>query len=235
MGRARELSRKVIARVREQGPRGALASLVSDASRRVVDRNRVAIVLRVELGEPSVHVRPRDRVKGDVALLPFDRRTLPRVVEMLRREEPARIPSVHTRFGQGMSGFVAEIGGEIAGYVFWVEGATSRLAHADLEWLGVAPGPGEIYAFDYFVAERLRGAGNLFVRSVQEAHHHMGYTAAYGYVYAHNRPALWLYRTTGWKEIARVTEHRVLSRIAIAGGAVYRMQPLSRTKLFSIR
>jgi GNAT superfamily N-acetyltransferase len=135
-----------------------------------------------------------------------------------------------------MSGFVAEHRGVVVGYVFWTEGTDDRslLVHPDLHWLGVRPARHEIYAFDYYLAPPARGLGGAFVRSVQEAHHRMGYTAAYGCVFQSNRAALWLYRTTGWREVHRVTEHRFLSRFALVGHTLYWMHPFSRAPILSM-
>ena len=225
---------KVIEKLREEGPRDGVRSILREAGRRVVDSNRDVLLLRVDLTNTKFHRKPKDPGPDELRLLRFDRASLPGVVRMLRRAEPERIDSVRVRLGLGVPGFVAELNGEVVGYVFWVEHASKGIIHADMNWLKLKPRPGEIYVFDYFVPEGRRGAGNALVRAVQQAHAEMGYTAAYGYVYAANRPALWLYRTTGWKEVKKIKEHRLVSRFAVVDGTLFRMQAMSRTPVLRL-
>jgi GNAT superfamily N-acetyltransferase len=230
------LFQKTLDRLRSDGPKETLKAALAGARRTALDLDRVVLVLRVDLMDPKNHLRPRDREKEVPRLLPFDRTTLPRVLEVASRHEPWRVKSVRQRYMEGMSGFVAEHKGEIVGYVFWTEGTDhpERLVHSDLHWLQIRPRRREIYAFDYFLIEPARGLGAAFARAVQEEHFRMGYTAAYGCVFQTNRAALWLYRTTGWTEVGRVTEHRILSRIAVVGRTVYWMNPFSRTPIGEI-
>lgn len=196
---------------------------------------RHILALRVDLTDPKNRSRPKD--KDDAfRLLPFDLRTLPRIIEVVEKHDPWRTAAVRRRYFEGARGFVAEYQGEIVGYVFYVEGTDHphRAVHTDLHWLGVKPTRGELYAFDYFLIEPARGIGAKFVRAVQDEHFRLGYTATYGWVLSTNRAALWLYRTTGWTEVSRVVEHRIFARWVLVGETMYRMHAHSRTPLFEL-
>jgi GNAT superfamily N-acetyltransferase len=197
---------------------------------------RHILVLRVDLTDPKNRLRAKDKTDGDFRVLPFDRDTLPRILEVVEKHEPWRAAATRKRYFEGARGFAAEYKGEIVGYVFYVEGTDTphRQIHTDLHWLGLSPKRGELYAFDYFLIEPARGIGARFVRAVQDEHYRLGYTATYGWVLSTNRAALWLYRTTGWTEISRVIEHRLFARWVFVGDILYRMQAHSRTPLASL-
>ncbi len=196
----------------------------------VYDPGRVIILMRVDLTVPKNRIRPRDQ-DDRFQLLDLDYGLLPRIDAMLSRTEPARVGNAKARLDQGMKGYVAEYNGEIVGYVFHVGGEDdpSQRVHPDLDWIPIRPRADEVYTFDYFIAPDARGAGNLFARSVQQAHFDSGFRNEYGYVYATNKAALWLYRTIGWKEIGRITEHKVLLKFAVVQDRLYKIEPFSRT------
>jgi hypothetical protein len=218
----------------EEGIRGAARKVEQELRVRVYQPNRQLVMLRVDLGEPRHRLRPQD-ADPKFRVTPFGASELPRLDALLSRTEPARRPTLSARLKQGARGFVAEDGGEPIGYVFFVPGSDDPQAvvHADLEWLPMRPRASEVYTFDYWLANASRGRGNLFARSVQAAQHELGFTASYGYVEATNVPALWLYRTIGWKEVGRVTEHRLLSRIAVVEDRIYLIRAFDRRRLGS--
>ena len=192
-------------------------------------REREAILLAVDLTDPKNRRRPKD---SGITLSIFPGERWGQLREMLRLDAPAEVARVEKRARQGMSGLIAWEGEEPLGFVFWVAGSGAQPpVHPDLPWLGLRPGPDEVYCFDYFLKESARGKGATFVRAVQERHHQLGYRRAYGYVYADNTPALWLYRTTGWKEIGRVKEVRWLERVVFVDGAPYWMEAHRRRRL----
>jgi hypothetical protein len=206
----------------EKGPKEGARFVWDRARTYVVEGDRQIVLLKVDLADPKNHVRDRDRLPG-FELLELDHRLVPRIEAMLSATEPARVPNVTARLSQGMSGFAAEIDGEIAAYVFYTKGSddpTLRV-HPDLDWIPFAPRGDEVYTFDYFVPESRRGLGNLFARAVQQRQHQLGYRASYGYVYAHNRAGLWLYRTIGWKELGRITEHKLFLKLALVGDRLF--------------
>lgn len=225
---------KLAARFREQGPKDGLKSIVDDAKTYVVDDGREAICLKVDLTNPKNHLRPRDEAKP-VTIRPFDRDTLPGLLDMLQTKAPSERDRVRQRYLEGMLGFLAYVDEEIIGYVFYTPGSDDpeRIIHPDLTWLPIRPRATEVYAFDYFLQEEARGRGATFVRAVQQEQSRLGYTASFGYVYAHNRPALWLYRTTGWKEAGRVAETRILNKLALVDRTVFWMHPHSRQAIWT--
>lgn len=217
---------------REQGPRGAASKLTEELRHRLYQPGRQLVLLRVDLTDPKHRLRARDR-DPSFALVPFGSSELGRLRALLERTEPARLPTLETRLRQGVGGFVAEDGGEAVGYVFFVQGSDdpTEVVHADLHWLPLRPQKTEVYTFDYWLSSAARGRGHVFARAVQDAQHQLGYTASYGYVEAANTSALWLYRTVGWKELGRVSEHRLLRRISVIEDRVYLVRAFDRRLL----
>jgi hypothetical protein len=228
-----------VALVRGLVQRLKVETVIERLRSKVIEPPRTLILLRVDLTEAKHRLRDRERTQmkeGDLRIVPLDRRSAPRLIEMLAADAPQRIASVRLRTSQGVGGFVLEKSGAPIGYVFWGAGATDprRVVHPDLRWLPLRPTADEVYVFDYFIADRALGAGNVFVRAVQEEHATLGYKAAYGYVYSNNRAALWLYRTTGWVETGRLVEHLYLSRLSLIGDDLYWVnwrRPSSRAHL----
>jgi hypothetical protein len=221
--------RKVLDAVVEKGPKEGARFVWERARTYLIDADREIVLLAVDLSDPKNHVRERDQNLG-FRLLPLEPTLVPRIEAMLATTEPARIPNLNDRLAQGMSGLVAELDGEIAGYVFYCTGSDDPTArvHPDLDWLPLRPRGDEAYTFDYFIPESRRGLGNLFARAVQERQHQDGLTASYGYVYAANRAGLWLYRTIGWKEIGRIKEHKLLLKLAVVGDRLFLIRQYDR-------
>lgn len=223
---------KLASRFSAHGFKGGMKALAVEAGEFAVSAPSEAICLKVDLTNPKNHLRPRD-LKDPGEILPFDRDSLPELLDMLRSHAPEQVQRVKKRYLEGMMGFVCKYAGEVIGYVFYTPGTNDpeRWVHPDLNWLPIRPTADEVYAFDYYIREDARGRGATFVRAVQQEQAAMGYTASFGYVYAHNRPALWLYRTTGWKEAARVGEKRILNKLALVDGRVFWMHPHSRSPI----
>jgi len=230
--KGRRAIEKLTTMVREQGPKQAAKFIADEVKLRVYEPNRVLVMLKVDLTEPKNLVRDRDRDEK-FRIQKFEPSMFERMKTLLERTEPVRIESVRTRAQQGMRGFVAEDQGQIVGYVFWVPGSDdpNKAVHPDLEWLPMQPTSKEVYTFDYWIASEHRGRGNLFARFVQQAHHDLGYEVSFGYVDAVNTAALWLYRTVGWREVGRITEHKILRKLAIVEDRLYRIHPYSRSLL----
>lgn len=216
----------------QEGPKGAARKVAGELKLRAYHPDRQLVLLRVDLSLPAHRVRPKD-ADPSFRVLPYGPSELPRLRALLERTEPARLPTLEARLAQGAQGFVAEDAGEAIGYVFFVLGSDdpTEVVHADLHWLPLRPTKGEVYTFDYWLAEAARGRGNLFARSVQQAQHEMGYSASYGYVEATNTSALWLYRTIGWKEVGRVLEHRILGKLSVIDDRVYLVRAFDRLLL----
>jgi GNAT superfamily N-acetyltransferase len=141
---------------------------------------------------PSLTVEPRLRVE-DLTTSPPE----------LASFNAARCASRFTaRFAAdlaaGRRGFVGWVDGDIAGYYWWVDAAAG---HPHLDRLGIGLGPGDVYGYDFFVAEDHRGGGRAgeFLHGVETALAARGYESLWGYVKADNRPARWLYGLRGYE------------------------------------
>jgi GNAT superfamily N-acetyltransferase len=103
----------------------------------------------------------------------------------------------------GRRGFVIGASDEVAGYYWWVDAGTS---HPHPERLGIRLGPRDAYGYDFFLGEEHRGGGRgtAALHGVETALAARGYERLWGYVWADNRPARWLYATRGYEETVRV-------------------------------
>lgn len=225
------LAGKIRERFEKHGLRGGAKSLLKEAGVRVIDANREVILLSLDLGHPKAHRQPGELEKFRFELRPFGPETMPGVVEILERSEPSRIDQVRLRLESRTPGFVTLEEGRVIGYVFYEENTPDRPPHPDLEWLGMRLRDKEVYSFDSFVPPELRGRGVAMFRATYQALFEKGYKAARGYVFSSNTAALWSYRLTGWKEDARILEHRILGRFAVVGGVVYRLNRFDRTRV----
>ncbi len=208
---------------------GAAAGSVWAALRPALQEQRELVLLKVDLRDPK-NLRKEG---ATLRLLPFDRVALGRLFTLLQAD-PGHFARVRQRYLEGMSGFVAEVEGAVVGHVFFTPGSDDprRVVHRDLAWLGLRPQRREVYTFDYWLHPDARGQGNRFVRAVQTEQAQLGYETSFGYVYATNTPALWLYRTTGWKEVRRLREDRYLQRLVAVNGQLWRMQAYGREPLW---
>lgn len=183
------------------------------------------ITLRVDLTQSSALLRDTDRRELEargLRLAPLDAAALAPLVRWLAVEAPARVAHAERRVAAGCRGYVLYEHDAVVGCVYFAPGRDGAgSAHPDLEWLELSPQARELYTYDYYVSDRARGVGRLFVRAVQAAQAAEGFVGAYGYVYADNTAALWLYRTTGWREVSRRVEHRMFRRLLLIGREVY--------------
>ncbi len=227
---------KALALLREHGAKGGLAIIAEKAKHQIVDASRTIVLLEVDLTVAKNCVRDRDRA-DDFRILELEGPTIERTAAAMAEVDLARAESVRTRGAMGTRGWAAEYAGEIIGYVFWAPGTdrSGASAHADLEWLPMRPTADEVYTFDYFVVPASRGKGGVFCRHVQQAQRELGFTRSYGYVYLDNRPALWLYRTVGWKELGRLDEQKLLAaKLTVVDGRLYVVRPFSRAAVGTV-
>jgi hypothetical protein len=88
--------------------------------------------------------------------------------------------------------------------------------HSDIERYGldIELGPGEVYGFDFYLLERHRGDGKSmeFLYKIEVALRDLGYDVLWGYVFADNKPARWLYSLRGYKPVRKVASRRLLGR-----------------------
>jgi len=117
------------------------------------------------------------------------------------------------RFAAGLDrgdrGFVARLdGGEVAGFYWWAD-----RDHPHLDRLGIRLADGDVYGFDFFLAEEHRGEGRAveFLHGIETRLRAFGYERVWGYVRADNRPARWLYSMRGYEAVDSV--HLKLGRM----------------------
>jgi GNAT superfamily N-acetyltransferase len=124
---------------------------------------------------------------------------LPALAELNRRRCDTRASA---RFAadleRGHRGFVASVDGVVVGYYWWANGR-----HPHLDRLGIALEAGDVYGFDFYLAEEHRGDGNAvaFLHAVETALREQGFARLWGYVRDDNRPARWLYSLRGYEVI----------------------------------
>lgn len=100
--------------------------------------------------------------------------------------------------------FVAHAQGEPAGYHWWLDRRAEP--HPHLERLGIELREGDVYGFDFFLAERYRGDGRAveFLHNVETRLAEGGYARLWGYVSSANTPARWLYSMRGYEVVRTV-------------------------------
>lgn len=103
--------------------------------------------------------------------------------------------------GRGHQAFVASVDGVPVGYYWWADGR-----HPHLDRLGIALEAGDVYGFDFYLAEEHRGDGNAvaFLHAVEVALRERGFARLWGYVRDDNRPARWLYSLRGYEVVRHV-------------------------------
>lgn len=128
--------------------------------------------------------------------------SLPLLADLNRRRCDTR---ANERFAgdlaRGARGFVAHDDGRLAGYYWW-----SDHDHPHLRRLGLTLAHGDVYGFDFFLAEEHRGDGRAveFLYAIETALRDRGYHCLWGYVRGDNRPARWLYSARGYEVVKRV-------------------------------
>jgi GNAT superfamily N-acetyltransferase len=127
---------------------------------------------------------------------------LPALAEFNRRRCDTRATD---RFAadleRGHRGFLARLDGEVAGYYWWAGGD-----HPDVDRLGIRLADGDVYGFDFFLAEEHRGEGRAveFLHGIETRLREHGYARLWGYVRSDNRPARWLYSMRGYEAVGGV-------------------------------
>jgi GNAT superfamily N-acetyltransferase len=171
----------------------------------------------------------------DMQVVRAERRHLPSVAEFDRRHCNSRATRRHAHLGKGLDAFLAFVGQELAGQIWWVAPDGGR-THVDVRRLGLPLQDDDAYAFDMFVAPEHRGHGmaSRFLAAASEQFDALGFRRVWGFVDASNVPARWLYSTGGWRTVRRSRSWHVLGLFAVIDGRPYvtaggTLRPLSRT------
>lgn len=197
-------------RYRRDGPR-VLLGKVADRVRAVAYSHDEVLVLKKDLGQIT-------EMSSSEALRieELEARHLPALYEFNRdrcfSKADARAAAAVER---GYRGYVGFAGDELAGYYWWVDGEIEP-HHSDIAryGLGIELGPREVYGFDFYLLERHRGDGKSmeFLHKIEVALRDLGYDVLWGYVFADNKPARWLYSLGGYKPVRKVASRRLLGR-----------------------
>jgi GNAT superfamily N-acetyltransferase len=130
------------------------------------------------------------------------RDSLPALAELNRRRCDTRATGRFVAdIERGYRGFVASVDGRLVGYYWWIDDDHPHLRH-----LGVELSDGDVYGFDFYLAEEHRGEGRAvaFLHAIETALRDRGYTRLWGYVRGDNRPARWLYSMRGYEVVGHV-------------------------------
>jgi GNAT superfamily N-acetyltransferase len=217
---------KIARRFESEGPRAALRSLYDDAVVRVIDANREIVVMAIDFAHPKARPQPGEVARWPITMRALDDAGYDDIARMLATSERWRSDAVQSRRGTGAQALVAWEGDTPVGFMFY-----STESHPDLEWLGIGMGPSEVYAYDGFVPAELRGRGPTMFRLAYQHLAARGYTKAHGFCYAVDKAAMFTYRMMGWQEARRIHEHRLLGKLAVVNGALYKLNRFDRARL----
>lgn len=232
-GSMRGVLDKIARRFEEEGPRHALRTLYDDALLRVVDANREIALMTLDMRQSKARLQPGEAERWRLTLRELDDAGYDDIERVLAGSEPWRADAARSRRGTAAQGFVAWAEGAPIGYMFYAT-ASDPAPHPDLEWLNMTLGPTDVYTYDAFIPVPLRGRGPALFRTAYQRLVARGFTHAHGFCYITERPALFTYRMMGWQETGRIHEHRLLGKLAVVNGGLYRLNRFDRTRLVSL-
>lgn len=114
---------------------------------------------------------------------------------------------------RGFRAFMLVSSGRVVGDVWCATGAAGRpRPHPVLARFAVDLNPGDVYLFDLYLDESVRGRNHaaIFMQAVHARLREAGCARAYGCYFARNIPALWLHRRLGYRDLPRVRLRRIL-------------------------
>lgn len=140
-----------------------------------------------------------------------------RYLSLLRRADGTLgTRKAHRYLRSGFRGFVALHEGQVIGAVWSVRPADStvRGIHPDLRLLRQGLAADEAYMFDMFIEPEHRGLAlcTALFRAGFRAMRARGVATVRGYYVRDNKPALWMHRMAGYREVGRVRVRRILRR-----------------------
>jgi len=177
--------------VRRDGYAGTLRKLTGALARTEL----LVVVKRLDAIAP-IAFAPRLEISE------LDHGSLAALAELNRRRCDTRATDrFASDLARGCGGLVARDDGRLAGYYWW----TDR-EHRHLDRLEITLAEGDVYGFDFFMAEEHRGDGRAveFLHAVETTLRDRGFARVWGYVRADNRPARWLYEARGYEVVRRV-------------------------------
>ena len=111
--------------------------------------------------------------------------------------------------------------GDVVGHYWWV-GREAGARHRHVIRYGIALEDDDAYLFGLFLDPRDRGGGNSasWLRRVEQELRGLGYARIWGMVEAHNAPARWLFATSGYRVVKRISGRAPGSRLFFRGRSV---------------
>lgn len=103
---------------------------------------------------------------------------------------------------------------EVVGDLWYATPQNSKksVIHPDLEWLDIELGKDNVYATDTYVTHEERGnyIAHILWNYALGRFREKGFNKVYGYVWADNIPALWLYRVLKFRDVKRIKMNRFI-------------------------
>jgi GNAT superfamily N-acetyltransferase len=126
------------------------------------------------------------------------------------------------RLQNGYTGLVALLDGEMVGHM-WCIDASSHPDHPEVRRYAIDLADGEVYGFDFYLAEEHRGSGNAtaFLDQVHAALRSLDYRVMWGYVESDNVASRWLFSIAGHAVVRRRRSLRILSRLLVVDRRIY--------------
>jgi GNAT superfamily N-acetyltransferase len=194
--------------LREQRREEALAEIRQTARGRFY-MNTEQVVVRKELTAAEAPAN------GAIRIEEAERADLPALAEFNRRQcSTSRTRRFEQGLAEGRRALLGFRGGELIGYFWWHDDAQPG-SDFYLARFGLGLADGEMYGYDLFIAPEHRGSGTPaeFLAGVEAALARLGYRRMFGFVESTNRPARWLYATSGYEDVMRCRIRTVLRRL----------------------
>jgi GNAT superfamily N-acetyltransferase len=199
--------------LRERRPKAALA-VIRDIARGRFYMKTEQIVVRKELSSAEASAT------GTVRIEEAEPHHLPVLAEFNRRQcNTCRTRRFDRGLAQGKRALLGFRDGELIGY-FWWHDATQAGDDFYLARFGLGLADGEMYGYDLFIAPEHRGRGTPaeFLAGVEAEIARLGYRRMFGFVESWNRPARWLYATSGYEDVLHCCTRSVLRRLIHVDG-----------------
>jgi len=199
--------------LREQGPRAVLAEIMAIVREQLYLKTD-QVVVRKELTS-SAPATPRT-----IRIEAAEARHIPVLAEFNRRQcNVRRTRRFTTGLAEGKRALLGFRDESLIGY-FWWHDATQSGDDFYLARFGLGLADGEMYGYDLFIAPEHRGSGTPaeFLAGVEAELARLGYRRMFGFVDSDNRPARWLYGTSGYEDVLRGRTRTILGRLLLVDG-----------------
>jgi GNAT superfamily N-acetyltransferase len=155
-----------------------------------------------------------------VEVVDAEPRHLPLLAEINRREcNTSRTRHFEKGLAEGRSALLGFRDGRLIGWFWWHDRAQGTDGF-ELSRFGLELAADEVYGYDLFIVpdERGRGRPAQFLAGVEAALARHGYRRMFGFVESWNRPARWLYATSGYEVVMRCQTRTILRRLMFVDG-----------------